>query len=330
MKLKRGNNSNFGAVTLEAGEPAFLLDTGKFYIGDGTQKVLINPDQANAETATQLVNARLIGITGDVTGTGVAFDGTKNINISTTLPNVGTVGTFAKVTTDAKGRVTNGSGLAVGDIPTLTLAKISDIGTVASKNTGTTSGTIPILGSGGKLDNSVIPALAISETSVVANQTAMLAIVAEVGDVAVRTDLSKTFILTKEPASTLANWQEMLTPTDSVTSVNGKVGLITINATDVGLGSVTNESKATMLSSPALTGVPTAPTASVATNTTQVATTAFVKTQGYSTVASPTFTGSPKAPTAPVGTNSTQLATTAFVKLQGYLDSDSVIDCGTF
>ncbi len=37
------------------------------------------------------------------------------------------------------------------------------------------------------------------------------------------------------------------------------------------------------LASPTLTGVPTAPTAAVATNTTQIATTAFVKSQGYLT-----------------------------------------------
>ena len=50
---------------------------------------------------------------------------------------------------------------------------------------------------------------------------------------------------------------------------------------DVGLGNVTNESKATMFSSAALTGTPTATTAATSTNTTQIATTAFVKAQGY-------------------------------------------------
>lgn len=70
------------------------------------------------------------------------------------------------------------------------------------------------------------------------------------------------------------------------------------------------------LASPALTGTPTAPTAAKATNTTQIATTAFVKTVvgDYATKASPTFTGTPKAPTAAAGTNTTQIATTAFVK----------------
>lgn len=49
-----------------------------------------------------------------------------------------------------------------------------------------------------------------------------------------------------------------------------------ISAAMVGLGNVTNESKSTMLANAALTGVPTAPTAAGGTNTTQIATTAFV------------------------------------------------------
>lgn len=51
---------------------------------------------------------------------------------------------------------------------------------------------------------------------------------------------------------------------------------ITVTKADVGLGNVTNESKATMFTSPAFTGTPTAPTAAGGTNTTQIATTAFV------------------------------------------------------
>ena len=78
-------------------------------------------------------------------------------------------------------------------------------------------------------------------------------------------------------------------------------------------------SKADTLS-PTLTGTPLAPTATAGTNTTQVATTAFVTTAVTNGVAagkvSPAFTGTPTAPTAAVDTNTTQLATTAFVKSQ--------------
>ena len=109
--------------------------------------------------------------------------------------------------------------------------------------------------------------------------------------------------------------------------------------------SMTEHAAKAPLASPALTGTPTAPTAAVDTNTTQIASTAYVIGQaatasplvngtaavGTSTryargdhvhptdttrapLASPTFTGTPAAPTAAAGTNTTQLATTAFVK----------------
>ena len=68
-----------------------------------------------------------------------------------------------------------------------------------------------------------------------------------------------------------------------------------------------------------VTGTASATTAAVGTNTTQLATTAFVNAEianditGKADLASPTFTGVPAAPTAAVGTNTTQVATTAFV-----------------
>ena len=59
----------------------------------------------------------------------------------------------------------------------------------------------------------------------------MLALTAQTGDVAVRTDVNKSFILTATPASTLANWQELLTPTDAVLSVDGSTGAVSLSGT---------------------------------------------------------------------------------------------------
>lgn len=69
------------------------------------------------------------------------------------------------------------------------------------------------------------------------------------------------------------------------------------------------------LASPILTGVPAAPTAAPGTNTTQLATTAFVAALGAlkANALNAVLTGIPNAPTAAAGTNNTQLATTAFV-----------------
>ena len=86
------------------------------------------------------------------------------------------------------------------------------------------------------------------------------------------------------------------------------------SGTDVEVSFSSLASKAP-LASPNFTGIPLAPTANAGTNTTQIATTAFV-TAGLNLkadLAGPTFTGVPAAPTASVGTNTTQIATTAFV-----------------
>lgn len=55
IKLKRGNKANFGTVTLQAGEPVFVLDEKEFYIGDGTDKILINPIKSVAGKTGDIV-----------------------------------------------------------------------------------------------------------------------------------------------------------------------------------------------------------------------------------------------------------------------------------
>lgn len=109
------------------------------------------------------------------------------------------------------------------------------LGTASKKNVGVLSGCVPVLDTNGKLSDSVIPKVAITNTFVVESQSAMLALsTAQEGDIAIRTDLNKSFILKTTGYSTLANWQELLTPTDKVQSVNGKTGTVTINLNDLG------------------------------------------------------------------------------------------------
>jgi hypothetical protein len=114
---------------------------------------------------------------------------------------------------------------------------------------------------GGFVPQSQIPAVAITNTFVVASQAAMLALTAETGDVAVRSDLSKSFILKGTSSSTLADWQELLTPASGVSSItavspltdgtitaNGSIGLdqtaLTIAPTQVtGTAVVTADSR---------------------------------------------------------------------------------------
>jgi len=123
--------------------------------------------------------------------------------------------------------------------------------------------------------------------------------------------------------------------TAGVSTWNGRTGAVTMALSDITIAG------GAPAASPAFSGVPTAPTAPNGTNTTQLATTAFVQNEltaisagvisfngrsgavtftandlsavNGATLASPAFTGTPTGPTAAPGTDSTQLATTAFV-----------------
>lgn len=96
---------------------------------------------------------------------------------------------------------------------------------------------IASLDSSGKIPNAQLPALVITETFIVASQVAMLALVAQQGDVAIRSDLSKSFILSTNSPTTLVDWKELLTPTDAVLSVNGQTGAVSLSTTNVSEGS---------------------------------------------------------------------------------------------
>ena len=80
-------------------------------------------------------------------------------------------------------------------------------------------------GADGKIDSSVLPSIAIIDSFPVPNEASMLGLQCERGDIAIRTDLGRSFILTDLPPSKLSNWRE-LTSTN-VTSVNGQVWAIT-------------------------------------------------------------------------------------------------------
>ena len=127
-----------------------------------------------------------------------------------------------------------GKGLSTNDYDNTAKAAVDALGKASTCNTGTSQGNVPILNSSGKLDTTILPSLAITDTFIVASEAAMLALSAEKGDVCIRTDESKTYILQSEPASTLANWIELATPTDLVQSVNGKTGTVVLNYEDVG------------------------------------------------------------------------------------------------
>lgn len=113
----------------------------------------------------------------------------------------------------------------------------SSFGTAASKNVGTAVGEVPVVGADGKLSTTVMPDLTITDVFTVASQAAMLALNAQKGDVAMRTDVSKVFILAGDSASVLANWKEWLVPASAVLSVNSKTGTVVLASDDISEGS---------------------------------------------------------------------------------------------
>lgn len=182
------------------------------------------------DKANQLTNPQNFSLTGDVTASAVAFNGTDAVTLNTVLKSSGvTAGTYTKLTVDARGIVTSAEQASADDI--------SGLGTAAKLNSGTGAGNVVIVGVDGKIDEAVIPSLAITDVFEADSQAAMLALGAQKGDVAVRSDVNRSFILKQAPASTAENWVELRTPTDAVLSVNGKTGAVTLTTTDVAEGS---------------------------------------------------------------------------------------------
>jgi hypothetical protein len=136
--------------------------------------------------------------------------------------------TLAQIVSGAFGRTLLGTADAPSARTALGLANIATSGSASDLTTG----TLPV---------SVLPPLAINDVFEAGTQAAMLALVAERGDIAIRTDINRSFILAAEPASTLANWKQ-LTAGGDVTSVSGRTGAVTLTKADVSLNNVDNTS----------------------------------------------------------------------------------------
>lgn len=140
IKIKRGLKEVIEReeTVLQYGELAVATDSLKVYFGQSNgQKVILNPDGGTAETAQEankLTVARAINLSGAVTGT-ANFDGSQDITIETILESVGSAGTYYKVTTDEKGRVTSGvTTLQVEDLPEIPYTKITGMGDIVTHN----------------------------------------------------------------------------------------------------------------------------------------------------------------------------------------------------
>lgn len=100
--------------------------------------------------------------------------------------------------------------VGLGNVPNLDFTNASNI----------TNGTLP---------TSVLPSIAITEVNVVNSEASQLALIAESGDVAVRTDVSKTYIHNGGTSGTITDWTELQVPSGViVSSVNGEIGTVVL------------------------------------------------------------------------------------------------------
>lgn len=198
IKLKRGNQSAVDATSLERGEPAVALDTRSMWIGDGTGKIKISDLVVSASHAT-------------LPGTG---EPSKLYLVLTdeTLDNEPSVyvwkaGAYVPVTT-------GNASISTGDITGLDTYIDNRI---TNEWRGEIDGLAP-LDAGGKIPNTYLPDLAITDVHVVADNTARDALSVQTGDIAIVTGTNTTYIWTGSA------WQEMLTAPDGVMQVNGMSG----------------------------------------------------------------------------------------------------------
>jgi hypothetical protein len=144
-----------GILAPTEGMVSYLKNTNLLYVYDGSSWVEVAPDVGTPGTYTKVTTdfkGRVTSGTTLAAGDIPALDASKTtsgtfaaaripvINASS-LPNVGTSGTFTKVGVDEKGRVVTGTTLNADDIPTIPTSKVSGYGT------GTWAGVVSTTGS---------------------------------------------------------------------------------------------------------------------------------------------------------------------------------------
>jgi hypothetical protein len=183
--------------------------------GSSTQIPTITVNAKGLVTAVSTTAVSIPSGAISVTGGDLTLSGTTGTAITNaTLASVGTAGTYTKVTTDSKGRVTAGTTLASADIPNLDASKI-------------TSGVI---------DAARLPSY-VDDVVEAANLAAFPA-TGETGKIYVALDTNKVY-----------RWSGTVyvyITSGAVDSVAGKTGVVTLVAGDVGLGNVENKSSVTI------------------------------------------------------------------------------------
>jgi hypothetical protein len=233
----------------------------------------------NAATATALATGRTFQLTGDVEASGVTFDGTGNVSLTTVI------GTGAIVNADINASAAidktkiSGTAVTAADTGTVTSTMIANDTIVnADINTSAQIAYSKINATNSIVNADINASAAIDKTKI--SGTAITA--GDTGTVTSTMIADGTILNADINASAAIDWTKLgISSTVSSTEIGYVDGVTSAIQTqlDAKLDTATAASTYAPLASPALTGVPTAPTAAANTNTTQVATTAYVQTE---------------------------------------------------
>jgi hypothetical protein len=230
------------------------------------------------------------------TGTGATVRDTSPTIVNPTITGVGTIAStftgnltgnvLGNLTGNVTGNVTGSSGSTTGNAATATALAtgrtISLTGDV-SGTSGTFDGTGNASITAAIAANIIVDADINTSAAITATKIAGTAVTqADTGTVTSTMILDGTILNADINASAAIDWTKIApSSTVSATELGYLDGVTSAIQTQIDskLATATASSTYAPLASPALTGVPTAPTAAANTNTTQIATTAYVQTE---------------------------------------------------
>jgi hypothetical protein len=233
----------------------------------------------NAATATTLATARDFQIVGDVEASAQSFNGSGNITLTTSISTGAIVNADVNASAAIDKTKISGTAITAGDTGTVTSTMIANDTIVnADINTSAQIAYSKINATNSIVNADVNASAAIDKTKI--SGTAITA--ADTGTVTSTMIADGTILNADINASAAIDWTKLgISSTVSSTEIGYVDGVTSAIQTqlDAKLATATAASTYAPLASPALTGVPTAPTAAANTNTTQVATTAYVQTE---------------------------------------------------
>jgi hypothetical protein len=232
-----GSNPAFATPTVDG---LTFRDNGNTSTIDYADALAINA------TAGHIADTSIHFLKTDVTKTDVGLG-----NVDNTSDADKPVSTLTQTALDGK-QATLVSGTNIQSINNASILTTGNINLIPASEKGANNG-VATLGSDGKVPAGQLPSF-VDDLEEYANLAAFPA-TGESDKIYVAIDTGKIYRWSGSQYVEIA--------ANEVNSVNGKTGVVTLTAADVGLGNVTNESKATMFTNPTFTGTVTGVTATM-------------------------------------------------------------------